>query len=106
MGYDPEKHNSRSIRLKGYVYSHPGFYYVTICTQDHVERYGHVILDQYQIMPNHMHGILQIISQENGGNKSFGNGTEGTGQGGCLKILIYGKIVIPDPDPGSTKTMR
>ena len=26
--------------------------------------------------------------------------------GGCLKTMIYRKIVIPDPDPGSTKTMR
>ena len=24
------------------------------------ERYGHVVLDKYQIMPNHLHGILEI----------------------------------------------
>ncbi len=88
MWYDPETHHRRSIRLKGYDYSQPGYYYVTICTQDRVERFGevqndkmnlneagemvdmewnrireryvHVVLDEYRIMPNHMHGILQI----------------------------------------------
>jgi REP element-mobilizing transposase RayT len=76
------------MRLKDYDYSQPGFYYITICTQDRSERfgnvvdsemilnnagemfdaewnriperYGHVVLDVYQIMPNHMHGILEI----------------------------------------------
>ena len=33
MGYDPEKHHRRSIRLKGYDYSRPGAYFVTICLQ-------------------------------------------------------------------------
>ena len=84
MVYNPENHNRKSMRLKGYDYSQPGFYYVTICTQDRIERfgnvendkmilndagemvdaewnriperYGHVILDEYQIMPNHIPG--------------------------------------------------
>ena len=33
MGYDPEKHHRRSIRLKGYDYSQPGAYFVTMCLQ-------------------------------------------------------------------------
>ncbi len=112
MTYDPERHHRQSMRLKGYDYSLPGYYYVTICTQDRIkrfgdvlddvmvldiagemvdvewnrilERYDHVILDDYQIMPNHMHGILQIRSLENGKNKSFGNGTVGTSFMGVL----------------------
>lgn len=88
MVYDPDKHNRRSVRLNGYDYSQPGFYYITICTQDRVERFGeipedtmilkdvgkmvyaewnripdrydHVVLDKYQIKPNHLHGISQI----------------------------------------------
>ena len=107
MVYDPDRHNRCSVRLKGYDYSQPGFYYVTICTQDRVERfgdvsddemvlndageivdeewnliparYGHVVLDKYQVMPNHMHGIVQIVGSANGENKSFGNGNVGTG---------------------------
>jgi len=105
MPYDPEKHNRQSIRLKGYDYSQPGFYYITMCTQDRIERFGtvsddkmilndagemmdaewkriperscHVIIDAYQIMPNHMHGILQI--------KPFENGIVGTGLVPVLK---------------------
>ena len=30
--YDPNKHHRRSIRLKGYDYTQPGAYVVTICT--------------------------------------------------------------------------
>ncbi|MCD4652701.1 transposase [bacterium] len=88
MVYNPEKHNRKSVRLKGYDYSQPGFYYVTICTQDRTERFGgvsddemilndagemvdsewnriperynHVIIDTYKIKPNHMHGIIVI----------------------------------------------
>ncbi|MBN2384443.1 hypothetical protein JXQ70_16335 [bacterium] len=37
-----------------------------------------MILDTYVIMPNHMHGILHIISLGNDKNKSFQN-TVGTG---------------------------
>jgi hypothetical protein len=32
--YDPMVHHRRSIRLKGYDYSRPGAYFVTICLQD------------------------------------------------------------------------
>ena len=88
MAYNADIHNRTSIRLKGYDYSQSGFYYVILCTQDRENRfgeimdgemvlndagllvdaewqrisvrYGHVILDTYQIMPNHLHGILQI----------------------------------------------
>jgi putative transposase len=34
MNYNPDKHNRRSIRLKGYDYSQPGVYYVTLCVSD------------------------------------------------------------------------
>jgi hypothetical protein len=29
--YDPQRHRRRSIRLKGYDYTRPGAYFVTIC---------------------------------------------------------------------------
>jgi len=106
MRYDPNRHNRRSIRLKGYDYSRPGYYYVTICTQDRKKlfgeiddaimrlndagqmidqewnqipkRYGYVIIDKYVIMPDHFHGIVQIISDENGRNSSSENVNAGT----------------------------
>ena len=86
MKYDPKIHHRRSIRLRGYDYSTPGAYSVTICTQDRLCLLGNVVKDQmvkneagelvhslwwhlasdhpcldldaFQVMPNHIHGIL------------------------------------------------
>jgi REP element-mobilizing transposase RayT len=86
--YNPDLHHRRSIRLKGYNYSRPGVYFVTICTEDreclfgeivggemHLNdagrmvreiwnelphRFPHIQLDRFIIMPNHMHGIIVI----------------------------------------------
>jgi len=30
MKFDPDKHHRRSIRLKGYDYSQPGWYFITV----------------------------------------------------------------------------
>jgi REP element-mobilizing transposase RayT len=82
-------HNRRSIRLKGFDYSTPGFYFITICIHDPTQSlFGEIIngemvlnkfgiivrdewiktplkrdnskIDEYIIMPNHIHGIIQI----------------------------------------------
>ncbi len=78
----------QSIRLEGHNYSSPGWYYVTICAQNRRCLFGeiqagemklnelgnivkkewlkttkirkYVNLDEYQIMPNHFHGIVAI----------------------------------------------
>ncbi|MEK7369016.1 MAG: transposase [Planctomycetota bacterium] len=83
------KYHRRSIRLKGYDYSQAGAYFITICVKDRkyllgevvngeiilscigkiVEKcwveipkhFPHVQLDQYVIMPNHIHGIIEIL---------------------------------------------
>ncbi len=88
--YNSEIHNRRSIRLKGYDYSKPGFYFVTICIDDGNCYFGNVIdkkmqlsqigeitkkcwlnipkhypnvnLDEYVIMPNHLHGIIEVVA--------------------------------------------
>ncbi len=88
MAFTPEIHHRRSIRLPNYDYSHPGAYFVTICTQNRewvlgeiseggrrlndlgrmVERWWaesnckFTVLetDEYIIMPNHFHGIVMI----------------------------------------------
>ena len=123
MVYNPEKRNRKSVRLNGYDYSQPGFYYVTICTQDRIERFGgvldagmvfneygkmvdvewnqiperyeHVVLDKYQIMPNHMHGILQIVSTANGNDQTIDSGIVGTSLVGVLNNggRIIGNVV-------------
>jgi putative transposase len=37
MKYDPTKHHRHSIRLKGYDYTQPGAYFVTILTHQRNE---------------------------------------------------------------------
>lgn len=87
------QHNRRSIRLKGYDYSLNGLYFITICTQNRIHQFGEiqdgkmilnangyliesiwkdlavryttVILHTFVIMPNHIHGIIQI-NRDNG----------------------------------------
>ncbi|OGR04355.1 MAG: hypothetical protein A2511_07240 [Deltaproteobacteria bacterium RIFOXYD12_FULL_50_9] len=79
--YNPDIHHRHSIRLKGYDYSQTGAYFVTLCAVDRScyfeqflelrqiideqwrnipSRFSNVILDEYVIMPNHLHGILVI----------------------------------------------
>ena len=80
MSYDPDKHHRRSIRLRGYDYAQPGAYFVTMVTrqrellfEDPVLRrvaesmwqriprhFPQVTLDEWTVMPNHVHGILVI----------------------------------------------
>ena len=98
MKYNPEKHHRRSIRLKGYDYSQPGWYFVTIVTQDRemlfgeianrqmklnnagrivhaawewlVTQYHYVELGAWVIMPNHLHGIIVIVDDCRGGSRT------------------------------------
>ena len=86
VNYNPSIHYRRSIRLKGYDYSRPGMYFITICCQDRECRFGYIEnqtmilnqfgiiarnewyklpkrfnnlqLDVFQIMPNHIHAII------------------------------------------------
>lgn len=83
------KYTIKSARLKGYDYSQSGMYFITICVKDRKYSLGEVTnekmilseigkiaeqfwreiprhfpsikLDQHQIMPNHLHGIVQIL---------------------------------------------
>lgn len=90
MVYDPRKHNRRSMRLKGYDYTKEGLYFVSICCQNKVHRFGEIEdgvmhlnacgqiahdewinlterfpnmeLDEFVIMPDHMHGIVSLAA--------------------------------------------
>ncbi len=92
MIYNPDKHDRKTIRLNGYDYAQNGAYFVTICIKNKEcisgeildgvivlndagemiqsvwnglpEHYPHVELDQFVVMPNHMHGIV-VISNDN-----------------------------------------
>lgn len=105
--FDPVIHHRRSIRLKGYDYTRPGAYYVTICLQDKYSlllgevlnemvflshfgeivrkcwnqlprHYPNVILDEFIVMPNHVHGVIWLIGPEG----CAGQGNVGAG---CVK---------------------
>ena len=86
--YNPDMHYRRSVRLRGYDYTHAGAYYVTIVAQDRVFLFGEVVgenvrlgeagvmvqavwealphrfpsieTDAFVVMPNHIHGIIVI----------------------------------------------
>jgi putative transposase len=88
MTYNPDKHKRRSVRLKDYDYSQAGAYFVTICTHDREcilgelrkgemflneqgqyaannwkdvsNYYHHVRMDEFTVMPNHLHGIIVL----------------------------------------------
>jgi len=86
MVYDTQKHQRRSIRLKGYDYSQEGVYFVTICTYNGVllfedeairtiaegcwleirDHFTAVELDEWVVMPNHLHGIVAIVDDGRG----------------------------------------
>ena len=73
----------KHLRLKDYDYSSVGYYFITICTHNRgtyfeqfpslkhiVEqtwldlplKFSGIRIDEFIIMPNHVHGIIQIIS--------------------------------------------
>ncbi len=94
MKYNPNIHHRRSIRLKGYDYSQPGAYFITICThqreclfgeilngQMQLNNFGriiqlhwsnlqkhhlHIKLDEFVVMPNHLHGIIILFNDRYG----------------------------------------
>ncbi len=73
----------KNIRLKNYNYSSPGYYFITICTKNKKyyfrnevitqiinncwnaipEHFNNIKLDEFIIMPNHIHGIIIINSR-------------------------------------------
>jgi putative transposase len=88
MKHNPLVHHRRSIRLRGHDYAQAGEYYVTLCIKDRecvlreivrnevkLSPFGEIAktcwkeipqhfpnteVDEYVIMPNHLHGILLL----------------------------------------------
>lgn len=89
MIYKRDIHHRRSIRLKDYDYTQVGAYFVTICAWQreclfgevaagkmllnnfgemvHVDwnalinYYDRVVMDEFIVMPNHVHGIIVLV---------------------------------------------
>jgi REP element-mobilizing transposase RayT len=86
-------HRRKSLRIPGFDYTTPGYYFVTICLdqmkpllgsirnnivfltplgniiqqewEDIPTHYTHTALDEFIIMPNHIHGIIEIFTPVN-----------------------------------------
>lgn len=89
MNYNPQIYHRRSIRLKGYDYAQAGLYFITLCCHNREHLFGkiingnmilndagniangcwlkipkhfpNVILHEHIIMPNHVHGIIELV---------------------------------------------
>ncbi|MFI3217530.1 MAG: transposase [Methylococcales bacterium] len=88
MTFNPDIHHRQSIRLQKYDYSQVGLYFITICTDNRQSLFGkiingemvlndagiiarnewqktaemrpNVVSDEFVIMPNHLHGIINM----------------------------------------------
>jgi REP element-mobilizing transposase RayT len=88
MAYNEKIHYRQSMRLRDYDYSQNGLYFVTICVQNReyilgeivdgqirLNKYGEIVLSAWEelpqhyrgivlqefvVMPNHLHGIIEI----------------------------------------------
>lgn len=88
MKFDPQKHHRRSIRLKEFDYAQQGGYFITVVTYQRECLFGEIVneemqlnelgkiadecwraipehfpnveLGAYVVMPNHVHGIIEI----------------------------------------------
>lgn len=89
--FDPERHHRRSIRRRGHDYATPGPYFVTFCARERWPHFGravqgatelnalgriaheewlripqrhvHVRLHAFVVMPDHIHGIIELIGR-------------------------------------------
>ena len=91
--YNPNIHHRRTIRLQGYDYAQKGMYFITLCVQERECIFGtifgnrmllneigqivadewintmnirdNVIIHDFIVMPNHLHGIVEITYNKN-----------------------------------------
>ena len=126
MKYDPKIHHRRSIRLEGYDYSQEGCYFITICTHywqclfgeidndvmilnsagsmigrwwsELKNKFPDIKIDEYVIMPNHFHGIINIVGNNEtkypvGADLSVCPDKKGEHTGSPLQYTPIGEIV-------------
>lgn len=119
MHYFPGLPLRKRLRLKGYDCSRPGYYLITICTKKRINYFGEITeesivlnvlgrraemhwreipdhfpeieLDEYVIMPDHIHGLLRIVStiSKIPRAKTPFNGSKSTGISSAIKGFKY-----------------
>ncbi len=108
--YDPHKHHRRSIRLPGWDYRMPGYYFVTICTHQRENLFTqqvfheiaahaliripeqaharHVMLDEWVVMPNHIHAILVFVAYPTQADMTRSSGDFAHALAGSLGVVV------------------
>jgi putative transposase len=114
MGFE-DRPNRRTVRLQDYDYSNAGAYFITVCTYHKIETLGHITadrivqskegeivatvwrsipdrfpgvdLDEYMLMPNHIHGIIMLP------DRYVQYGSTATGNPSLGKIIAYFKYL-------------
>lgn len=129
MKFDPQKHHRRSIRLKGYDYTQPGAYFVTMVTYHREETFGVVMNgvvnlsalgeiareewmrsigirkeiclydDEFVVMPNHVHGIVWIVGVGADGVRPDGGVGANDRGQGAHQGAYQGAYHAPRPKP-------
>lgn len=128
------RYRVESPRLRDYDYTLPGWYFVTMCTRDRMHDFGHVNdgyallskvgrvahdtytripqqfcnahIDEFVVMPNHIHGIICILRRDVINHVSTGNTIQditpmGTGALGEIvrwykgRVTYYGRRIDP-----------
>ena len=120
MKYNPKVHHRQSIRLRGYDYSQPGAYFITLCTQNRECNLGEIMngemkftvrgfiidefwskipdhfpnveLDEFIVMPNHVHGII-VINDELLGKKNIKETNTEGGETPPLRKTTLGQVI-------------
>ncbi|MBN8707330.1 MAG: hypothetical protein J0L62_15770 [Bacteroidetes bacterium] len=124
MKFNPNYHHRRSIRLKGYDYSMEGLYFVTLCTHKKLCVFGEIaenqmvlndagkiandywleipvhfpnaILHEHIIMPNHVHGIVELTTVNTGLNDGAKYNSE---------LTVGAENILPQQCTGSATTI-
>ena len=111
-------YSRRSPRLQGFDYRSEGLYFVTICAERLQMRFGMFLdgelqlnrlgqlvsdewqrlaitranlrLDQFVVMPNHLHGLIRIVERDRRNSRHFSGADVGdvTIQAGSLSAII------------------
>ncbi len=121
MTYNTDIHHRRSIRLKGFDYSSANAYFVTMCVRDREclfgaivdgamtlndagrmvetawaelsERFPRLVIDEFMVMPNHVHGIIVIMGSVGAPLAAPGCESDQKGEGAASSAPTLGQIM-------------
>lgn len=120
---EAKRRHRRSVRWVGHDYGQAGAYFVTICTHGHLCLFGRVVgdtmelnmagravercwraipshfpqivLDEFVVMPNHVHGVLIIVDADHGECVRANDDSPLPGDGRAAIMPSHHRIVRP-----------